>query len=253
MSYINNITNILLNSSLSVKHFDEILINSNTFFNNIELEKELIISNGFPIHIGEFDVYLKTNNTLLHDQVFCVVDIETTASNTKDGQIIEIGAVKIKNNKVLESYKSLVTANHIPKKVQEITGITMDMLKDARNLKDVLEEFKIFLEDDVFVAHNISFDYKFINDSFKKYSLGELFNRKLCTIDLAKKTIVAKRYGLKYLKEDLNINIGTHHRAYDDALSTVSILKKSLENVPEYIHYVEQLIEFSLEKDSNGK
>lgn len=70
-------------------------------------------------------------------------------------------------------------------------------------------------------------------------------NRKLCTIDLARRTIKANRYGLKYLKEDLNINIDNHHRAYSDALSTTYILEKSFKCLNESVKTVEDLIDFS--------
>ena len=244
MNYIDKLVSKLLKKPLSIDEFNIILESSDTFFNNVELEKELIVSNGLPLFFSKKDVFLKTKTTKLKDQVFCVVDIETNGGNAKDGQIIEIGAVKFKNGNILETYQSLVTAKSIPLKVQEITNITPDMLVNAPSLKDVLEEFKIFLEDDVFVAHNIDFDYKFISDSFKKYDLGILLNRKLCTIKLAKCTIESKRYGLRYLKELLNINVENHHRAFDDALSTVEILKKSLSNLDKNITYTEDLLNY---------
>jgi DNA polymerase-3 subunit epsilon len=245
MSYINKLQSRLEKKHISINTFNQILQNNDTFFDSVELQKELIISNGMALYFDESNVYLKTLNTKIKDQVFCVVDIETTAGNATTGQIIELAAIKIKNNKIIESYESLVTAHYIPQKVQEITGITLDMLKDAPNLKDVLEEFKIFIEDDVFVAHNIDFDYKFISDSFKKYDLGELFNPKLCTIELAKRTFKANRYGLKYLKEEFDINVAGHHRAYVDTLSTVYVFEKSLKNLPKNIIYTQDLINYS--------
>jgi len=253
MSYIDKIINKLLIKPLSIIQFNEILKNEDTFFNSIDLEKDLILENGLPLYFSNDNVHLKTMSTKIKDQVFCIVDIETNGNNAKDGQIIEIGAVKIKNNKILESYKSFASASFIPRKVQEITGITLDMLENAPNLKDVLEEFKIFLEDDVFVAHSIDFDYKFVSDSFKKYDIGELFNRKLCTINLARKTIKAERYGLKYLREELDINVGSHHRAYDDALSAMHVFNISLNNINNSIQYTEELIDFSTRNDTNGK
>ncbi len=119
------------------------------------------------------------------------------------------------------------------------------MLEDAPVIKTVLEEFKLFLEDDVFVAHDIKFDYNFISNSLEKYDLGKLENRKLCTIDLARRTIKAERYGLGYLKESLKIDIDNHHRAYSDALSTTYILEKAFENLDEKVKTVEDLIHFS--------
>lgn len=245
MSYINKLNSKLLKCPLSIIQFNDILKNHDTFYNSTELEVELLISNGYPIYFRDDFVHLKTKENLIKDQVFCVVDIETSAGNPKSGQIIELAAIKLKNGIIIEEYQSLVYCKEIPLKVQEITGITPDMLVDAPNLKTVLEEFKIFIEDDVFVAHSVDFDYTFISNSLKKYHLGELLNRKLCTIDLAMRTIDSHKYGLKYLKENLSIDIENHHRAYEDALSTVEVLKVSLMALDETIKSTEDLIEFS--------
>jgi len=247
MNYLNKLVNSLNKKPLTTDEFNNILQKSDTFFESVELEKELLLLNGLPLYFNNDKVYLKTANTNIKDQTFCIVDIETTAGNAKDGQIIEIGAVKMKNGHIIERYDSLVTANHIPRNIQQITGITEDMVKDAPNLKDVLEEFKLFLEDDIFVAHAISFDYKFISDSLKKYDLGELCNRKLCTIDLSKRVIETERYGLKYLKKFLNINIENHHRAFSDAISTSYILDYCLTHLPCKIENTEELLKFSLD------
>jgi len=229
--------------------FDELisLIGSlkNTFFTDAYLELELLLSNGLPLDIVEDKVFLKTNVNSISDQVFCIVDIETNGSNVSKGQVIEIGAVKLKNGEIIDTYESLVYAKDVPPYIQEVTKITPHMLKDAPALKIVLEEFKIFLEDDVFVAHDIKFDYRFISESFKKYNLGELHNRKLCTIDLAKRTIEAQRYGLDFLKDLLHIGIDTQHRAYSDALSTSYILKESISKLSDKIVTAEDLITFS--------
>ena len=245
MNYLNKLVNSLNKNPLTIIQFNKILEKSDTFFDNIELEKELLVSNGLPLHFSNDYVHLKTSETILKDQTFCIVDIETTAGNAKDGQIIELGAVKYKNGQVIEKYESLVNTGEIPQVIQELTGITPEMTHNAPNLRSVLEEFKIFLEDDVFVAHAIAFDYKFISDSFKKYDLGELCNRRLCTIDLSKKVIDCERYGLKYLKEHLNIDIDNHHRAFSDALSTQKILEVCFEKLPTNIITTEDLITFS--------
>jgi DNA polymerase-3 subunit epsilon len=250
MKYLSKLNKQLQKRPLSIIQYNEMLQKGDTFFESIDLETELLLSNGYPIYFSNDNVYLKTTQNLIKDQVFCIVDIETTAGNPKDGQIIEIAAIKYKNGIIIEEYQSLVNCNYIPPYVQEITGINLEMLKDAPNLKDVLEEFKIFLEDDVFVAHSVEFDYKFISDSFKKYDLGQLFNRRLCTIELAERTIVSPKYGLKSLKENLGIDIERHHRAYDDALATTHVLSKCLGLVGEDIRFTECLIDFSKQSDN---
>jgi len=245
MNYLNKLVNTLIKHPLTLKQFHDILKKSDTFFDSVELEQELLLSNGLPLHFSNDQVSLKTVSTLIKDQTFCIVDIETTAGNAKDGQIIEIGAVRYKNGQIIEKYDTLVNTGEIPKKIQELTNITPSMTYTAPNLKTVLEEFKVFLEDDLFVAHAISFDYKFISDSFKKYDLGQLCNRRICTIELSKRVIECERYGLKYLKEHLNINIDNHHRAFSDALSTQKILEICLKKLPEKVVTAEDLIRFT--------
>lgn len=225
---------------------NELSQNRDRFFDSPELEFELLLTNGFPLDIENDKVYLKTTKNLIEEQSFCIVDIETNGSQVSKGhQIIEIGAVKFKGGKIIDKFESLVYAKNIPEYIQEVTKITPLMLEDAPSLQRVLKEFKLFLEDDVFVAHDIKFDYNFISNSFKKYDLGNLENRKICTIDLARRTIKAERYGLGYLKELLHIDIDNHHRAYSDALSTTYIFMESLKMLDDSVKTVEDLIDFS--------
>ena len=245
MSYIHKLTNKLLKGRLSLIQYREILAEGERFFDSIDLETELLIANGYPLYVSDHFVSLKTKETAIKDQVFCVVDIETSAGNPKAGQIIELAAIKIKNGIIIEEYQSLVYCDVIPQKVQEITGITPQLTYNAPPLRVVLEEFKIFLEEDLFVAHSVDFDYTFISNSLKKYHIGELLNRKLCTIDLAMRTIECEKYGLKSLKEKLNIAVEREHRAYDDVLSTVAVLKSALQHLGDTIKTTEDLIAFS--------
>lgn len=245
---LQNILQRLLKEPILYTEFFDLLEKANdTMYEDPELEFELLISNGLPLDFeGEF-IYLKTLKTPINEQVFCIVDIETNGGSAKKGyQIIELGAVKYKNGEILDKFDSLVYAKEIPPYVQEVTKITPKMLENAPRLETVLKEFKLFLGDDVFVAHDIKFDYTFISDSFEKYNLGKLLNRKLCTIDLTKRTIQSEKYGLSSLKEVLNINIDNHHRAYYDALTTAIVFQKSLENIDKNkIKTVEDLITFS--------
>ena len=246
---LSNIVDLLLKKPIEYEEFLSLLDKaSDTFFDTPELEFELLLANGLPL---EFDrnnkVYLKTNKTSIEEQCFCIVDIETNGSSVKKGdQIIELGAVKYKNGKIIDKFESLVYAKEIPPYIQTVTNITPSMLENAPNLISVLKEFKLFLEDDVVVAHDIKFDYNYISDSFEKYDLGRLENRKICSIDLAKRTIDSPRYGLGFLKDTLNIKVDHHHRAYYDALATVQVFKKSLDVIPhDKIINVEDLINFS--------
>lgn len=246
-SFYSSLVDKLKKSPILFDDFLDILSrHKEKFFDNPELEFELLLSNGFPIDIEDDKVFLKTTKIKISEQTFCIVDIETNGGHVNKGhQIIEIGAVKYKDGEILDSFESLVYAKDIPEYIQGVTNITPSMLEDAPLLKKVLEEFKIFLEDDVFVAHDIKFDYNFISNSLEKCNLGKLHNRKLCTIDLARRTIKAEKYGLKSLKEVLQIDIDNHHRAYSDALSTTYILKEAIKHLDDSVVTVEDLITYS--------
>jgi DNA polymerase-3 subunit epsilon len=245
---LENIIERLVKHPILYIEFLELLEKANdSMYENPELEFELLLSNGLPLEFDGDFVFLKTSATLIEEQTFCIVDIETNGGSAKKGfQIIELGAVKYKNGKIINKFESLVYAKEIPPYVQEVTKINLKMLEDAPRLEKVLKEFKIFLEDDVFVAHDIKFDYTFISDSFEKYNLGKLLNRKICTINLARRTIQSEKYGLSSLKELLNIEVKNHHRAYYDALTTTIVFEKCLENLDSSkIKIVEELIAFS--------
>lgn len=245
---IENIITKLEKNRIEYNEFLELLDKaSDTFFQTPELEFELLLSNGLPLELDEDNfIYLKTSQSKISEQTFCIVDIETNGSCVKKGaQVIEIGAIKYKNGEIIDKYESLVHATKIPEYIQEVTQINPSMLENSPVLEKVLKEFKVFLGDDLFVAHNIKFDYGFISDSFEKYDLGKLRNRKLCTIDLARRCIESEKYGLRALKETLNIDVDNHHRAYYDALATTYILKECIDKLFSKDITSEELISFS--------
>ncbi len=245
---LQNILNRLQQEPILYTEFLQLLEKaSDSIYSNSQLEFELLLSNGLPLDFEDDFVVLRTMKNRISEQSFCIVDIETNGSNAKKGcQIIELGAVKYENGKIVDKFESLVYAKEIPAYVQEVTKINPKMLESAPRLENVLIDFKMFLGDDVFLAHDIKFDYTFISDSFEKYNLGKLLNRKICTIDLAKRTIKADKYGLSSLKEVLNINVDNHHRAYYDALTTTIVFEECLNNIDSTcIKSVEELINFS--------
>lgn len=189
-------------------------------------------------------ISLATRFRPFKEQIFCAVDIETSGNNIQKGQIIEIGATKFQNEIELERFKTFVKCDLVPNEITELTGICADDLKDAPNLKEVLEKFRLFLKDAVFIAHNVNFDYNFINDSFKKFDMGILLNSKICTINLSRRTIPSQKYGLSSLKEILNIN-SIHHRALSDALAAKDIFIECTKRLPWTIETTQDLINFS--------
>ena len=201
---------------------------------------------GLPItKYNNYALTLESVTMPIQKAKFCIVDIEANGSKPSLNQIIEIGAVMIENGEEIGRFSSLVKTDILPDSIIQLTGITLKNLSDAPSLKSVLEAFRLFLNDAIFVAHNVNFDYYFISYALEQAGFGPMLNRRLCTIDLARKCIEAPKYGLSALSEHLGIPFENHHRALCDAGATKSIFLKALENLPPEVETVEQLIAFT--------
>jgi len=215
---------------------------------SLDLFLELSSAQGLNIVKKQGYYFFDTKYIKIEDAEFCIVDIETNGSKLEKHQIIEIAALKIKNGEVIGSYESLVYTKEINPHITEITGITAEDTVDAPDLKTVMMEFKLFLKDAIFVAHDVKFDFNFISGSLKKVGLEPLFNRPLCSLALAERSIVSYRYGLSYINDYLNLNpTATHHRAMSDVITTYNLFLISLKNCKENLNNVEDLIKFSKE------
>jgi len=209
---------------------------------------ELMYAMGIEIVKENGKYFFSTKFLSIEDATFCVVDIETNGSKLEKHQIIEIAAQKIKNNKIIDRFETLVRCERINPAITEITGIAVEDTLLAPKLSTVLQDFRNFLGDSIFVAHDVKFDYEFISGSLQKFGYPPLMNRYLCSIDLAERTISSYRYGLKYLNDYLQLHPdATHHRAMSDVITTTNLFLKSLKKLPEDIKTVEELIAFSKE------
>ncbi len=218
-----------------------------------DVDRKVLKYYGLPLAESEDEVFLSTAKTNFRDEVFCIVDIETNGNSPIKNQIIEIGAIKVKNGEIIDTFESYVYADYIPDSIVKLTNIRVSDLEDAPSLKSVLESFKQFLGDAVFVAHNVNFDFGFISKSLQTIGEDELLNRRLCTVDLSRKTIEAPRYGLGYLKEFLDIDEGEHHRAFSDAVAAAKVLGICMDNLPQEIKTTEELIQFSKKAQAKKK
>ncbi len=213
---------------------------------DVEYCLELWRSQGLNIIKKNGLYFFETKFIPIEEGSFCIVDIETNGSKLQKHQIIEIAALKIQDGKIVDEFESLICCDNINPHITEITGIKTEDTQDAPELKKVLYDFKIFLGESVFVAHDVKFDYKFISGSLEQVGLLGLMNRPLCSIDLAERTIASYRYGLKYLNDYLELHPeATHHRAMSDVITTYKLFIKSLEALPSETKTVEELIQFS--------
>lgn len=160
---------------------------------------------------------------------FVIVDLETTGLDTSRDFIIEIGAAKIENGIIADTFSSFVSnlqMQHLPENITALTGITDADLKNAPPIHDVLLQLKDFMSDHTLVAHNLRFDFAFLlNWGFQCGVDFEPFaNNAIDTIEYAKGVLgnKVKNYKLSTLAEYFGIKFA-HHRALTDALATAEV------------------------------
>jgi len=114
--------------------------------------------------------------------VWCIIDIETTGVSKHRGKITEIAIYKHDGKKVVDEFVSLINPEtSIPHDISRLTGITNQMVADAPRFYEVAKRILEITEDSVFVAHNVNFDYGFIEEEFDR--LGYDFRlKKMCTV-----------------------------------------------------------------------
>lgn len=239
------IINVLKNRPLSINAFNTLLMESAGLFGDLESEIEIIKSSGIPLEFACNNVYFRPNLTTIKEECFCIVDIETNGHNPFVHSPIEIGAIKYCNGEIIDTFQTLIFCDVVPENITQITTISVDMLQNAPKLQNVLYDFKLFLGDSIFVAHNVDFDYQFLSCSLEKCGFGYLYNPRLCTIKLAKKTIQAPRYSLGFLNEFLGIYHQNLHRALQDSKTALEVFKICLKNAPINLHTSKDLLEFS--------
>ena len=177
-------------------------------------------------------VYRPTDLDLINTE-YVVFDTETTGFNAAGGdQMIEIGAVKIKNGEITDSFDELIDPKRpLPKKITELTNITDDMLKGKEDEETVTKKFLEWAKDAPMVAHNAKFDISFIEMSMKKYNLGEFKNTVIDTLELSRTLDQGfARHSLSALVQRYNVEFDEegHHRADYDADGTAKVFHKML-------------------------
>lgn len=170
-------------------------------------------------------IFTENNNRL-----YAIIDIETTGQSAAIGKITEI-AIYIHNGfEITDSFSSLINPEcYIPGFITSLTGIDNEMVRNAPKFYEIARRIVEMTHDKVFVAHNVSFDYRFIQEEFKR--LGYDYQRKtMCTVRMGRKFLPGhKSYSLGKICDELGISINGRHRAAGDALATTKLFEIILE------------------------
>lgn len=169
---------------------------------------------------------------------YITVDLETTGLAVDTSDIIEIGAWKVKNGTVVDKFCTLVRPIiYIPRTIQEMTGISMEDVKDCETIEPVILEFFDWCEDLPFLGHNLQFDFKFLMAKGKVVGVDFSLGGKRAGIDtlkLSKTLLKLPNNKLKTVADSMNITLddkkGGYHRAAYDSYITKLVYDRFLVN-----------------------
>lgn len=167
----------------------------------------------------------------LHTLPFVVVDVETTGGQPWGvDRVTEVAAVYVDGDRVEVAFESLINPGRpIPWHITRLTGISDAMVREAPRFEDIAGEFAAHLVGRVFVAHNASFDFGFLDAEFSRVAptpLGSLVTGQLCTVRLARRLLShLPRRNLDAVSAHYGVSISDRHRASGDALATAQVLR----------------------------
>jgi len=165
---------------------------------------------------------------------FVVVDLETTGNSSKRGdKIIQLAAVVVENGKIVEQFSSYVNPEQsIPPFIEELTGITDDMVEDAPLFSSIAPKVLTLLDGAYFVAHNVLFDLSFLQEELTEAGYEGFYGPVLDTVELARILLpTADSYKLNDLAYREGFNHDRPHQADSDALVTAELLLMMLERL----------------------
>ena len=179
------------------------------------------------------NIVVRPSDLSLTGTTFVVFDTETTGFNAGGSdQMIEIGAVKICDDEIVDRFDELIDpGRHIPDKITALTCISDDMVAGKDNEETVTKKFLEWVGEAPMVAHNAKFDISFLEMAMKKYNLGEFKNTVIDTLELSRTLDQGfARHSLSALVARYNVpwEEDAHHRADYDAEGTAKVFAKMI-------------------------
>ena len=154
---------------------------------------------------------------------YTVIDLEMTGLSAKNDKIIEIGAARVRGGEIVDTISTLVNPKqHIPQRVQELTGITDSDVENAADMDVAVDNLLDFIGDDIILGQNVTFDYSFL----KQWAVN---HKRTLSLKIARKCLPAEQSKkLEDLCEYFDVSRENAHRALDDAIETKQIFEKLL-------------------------
>lgn len=176
---------------------------------------------------------LRLTDISINEAEFTVLDVETTGTSARYCKVIEIGMVKVKKGKILDTWSTLVNPGGIiPYHITGITGIKTSDVVNSPTFDIILEDVKSFIGDSIIVAHNLPFDRSFLEQEFMSAGAAFPDYTALCTLKLARKMYPElKSKSLGSMVQHFRLKHRDVHRALGDATVTAKLLIKMLDRL----------------------
>lgn len=168
------------------------------------------------------------------EPIYAIVDLETTGTSVKHGdRIIQIGCVLVQAGQIINQFETKINPRtKIPHSIEQLTGITNSDVHDAPWFDDVADTLESLLSDTIFVAHNVNFDFPFLNAELERAGHQSLAIPAIDTVTLAQILLpTAKSFRLRDLSSYLAIEHDQPHSAASDAEATAVLLIDLLKKV----------------------
>ncbi|MEW6713012.1 MAG: 3'-5' exonuclease [Candidatus Riflebacteria bacterium] len=162
----------------------------------------------------------------LKELPFAILDIETTGFYPNQAGLTEIALISIHNGKE-ERFETMIDPEYpVPAEITRLTGITQEMVNGQPKIAEVLPIIDGLLQDSIFVAHNVPFDWSFLDFYFKLHLKKSMRMPSLCTLRLARKYLNLQKNNLECVASHFNISLTNAHRAMNDTVAVRDILFK---------------------------
>jgi len=181
--------------------------------------------------------------TFRFNELLCVIDFETTGLNPENSEIIEIGAVKLKNFVPVDEFHAFIKPENFPsEEILRITGIKPEDILSAKKASEVMPDFISFISNNILVAHNAKFDMGFLN---KYCKIERIVPGIIDTLELSRMYYPEIEHSLIKMCSKFNIKSDCFHRALFDAKATAKLLEYiMLDNLPSYRKFIIEYLDY---------